>query len=51
MASYVAPENRTKVISIRMPIGLRQEIEARAAAENKSINVFALEALKRGLAQ
>lgn len=51
MASYVAPERRTKVISIRMPVGLRDSIAAQAAAENKSLNAFALEKLELGLKQ
>jgi predicted HicB family RNase H-like nuclease len=50
MPSYVAPERRTKVISIRIPIWLHAKIVAAAAAERKSLNAFGAEKLVRGMA-
>jgi predicted HicB family RNase H-like nuclease len=46
MASYVRP---TGVISVRMPLPLRQKIAAQAASAGKSINAFALEKLEQAM--
>jgi len=51
MPSYVAPERKTRVLSIRMPIARYDAIKAQATAENRTLNEFAFEKLELGLKQ